>query len=270
MKYKKLIVSGCSFTENEGSWAYVLSSILGIELVNLAVSGLGNKHIQYSLMHYLSVNDIDPETTLIGIMWSHPIRQDIIVEYNPDFKDKTVYRYKFGEYAAETSLKDIIEYCSPSNIFTRIGVAKNKIISANDNKAGITLSNWTSMESTVSFLKYKGYNFFQTIFHDFLDESDLLKNVDERRQFERNYIYTKELDRVNLKLNKENWLEFEHTEYLGEYAYFNQVLSEDQYHPSKKGYAMWTLRVLIPALKKQGFINNVNVLPWLVSNNHIL
>jgi hypothetical protein len=263
MKYKKLIVSGCSFTENKGSWAYVLASILDIELVNLAAPGAGNKHIQYSLMNYIANNDPDPKTTLIGIMWSHPIREDIIVEFNPNLTDQSAYNYKFNDFTAEIGLKYILDNYGPNNIFNRINVAQNKTLSGNNNKAGITLNTWVTIESTISFLKNKGFDFFQTIFHDFLEKSDLISAKDRSWNFQQEYSYTQELTRINLKQNKDSWLELTHRQYLGEYAFLIKELAYDQYHPSEKGHKLWTVSVLIPTLIKQGYIEKVKLLPWL-------
>lgn len=266
MKYKKLIVSGCSFTERPNSWAEILASVLNLELINLASGGAGNKHVQYSLLNYIAKNDLDPNTTLVGIMWSHPIREDLFFEMNPEFKHQELYLYKFDDYTAEISTRDLLKSSGFDDRKKRAFVAKHTILSGNGNKAGIALDTWTTMESTISFLKANGFDFFQTIFHDYLHKSDLLSTKDEAWEFQKQFFYANELERINLKLNKNGWLDLNHDEFLGEFAFFKKELESDEYHPNQIAHRLWTVKILLPKLVKMGYIDKFDTLSRITKN----
>ena len=82
-KFKKLVVSGCSFTHNNHhdkcAWANLLADWSGMTIVNLATPGAGNEHIANSLILYLEKNKLDPSNTLVMAMWSGIDRNDLIV-----------------------------------------------------------------------------------------------------------------------------------------------------------------------------------------------
>jgi hypothetical protein len=248
MKYKKLIVAGCSYTENFGSWAYILSSFYKLELINLAIPGAGNKHILFSLISYLAKNNIDPETTLIGIMWSHPFREDHIVENNPTFKDQSIYRYSYDTYTRLVLNGDLLHNANIHNYFLRTLDAKDRML-GNYNFSGKTLETWTYTESTIAYLLGNNFTFFQTNFQNYLTGSDIIK-YNTNFEIMKEYHYLKELERLNLKHNIINRLELDHTQYLGEYAYHHNLLDTDKIHPSKDGHIKWTFEILIPKLQQ--------------------
>jgi hypothetical protein len=252
MKYKKLIVAGCSYTENLGSWAYVLSSIYRLELINLAVPGAGNKHILFSLISYLAKNNVDPETTLIGIMWSHPFREDHIFEHNPTFKDQSIYRYSYDTYTRLVMNGDLLHNANiDTHVLMKID-AKDRI-SGNYNFSGKTLETWTYTELVITYLLSNNFTFFQTNFQDYLNGSDLIK-YNTNVEFMKEYYYFKELEKLNLKHNNINRLDLTHEQYLGEYVYHNNLLDNDKIHPSKIGHIKWTYDILIPKLQQMNIL----------------
>jgi hypothetical protein len=169
MKYKTLLVTGCSYTENTGSWAYSLASKYNLELINLAVPGVGNRHILFSLLSYLTKNNVDPETTLIGIMWSHPMRRHQIIEFNPSYADASIYKYKYDQYNRAVTNIDFYDKLDMSHPLTREEVYKNTVVLSNYNRSAHTLETWTYVESTVSYLLTNKFKFFQTVFLDYLN-----------------------------------------------------------------------------------------------------
>lgn len=249
MKYKKLIVSGCSYTENIGSWAYVLASEYNLELVNLAYPGAGNKHIVYSLTSYLARNEIDSETTLIGIMWSHPVRDDHIVEINPDFSDQSIYKYEYDHFNRLVRTSEIFSKLNISTLQFQKQFYKENELTPPLNKSGITLDTWTYTELITYYLISKKFTFFQTAFHDYLNGSDLIKNNTNWKLL-KEYFYLEELKRINLQQNKTNWVDLTHEQYLGEYAYFSNLLAPDKLHPNQICHKQWTNDILIPKLKE--------------------
>jgi len=252
MKYKKLIVTGCSYTENFGSWAYILSSVYKLELINLAVPGAGNKHILFSLISYLAKNKIDPETTLIGIMWSHPLREDHIIEHNPEFKDQSIYQYSYDTYSRLVMNSDLLHNTNANDKIVIRAVTKDRV-AGNYNSSGSTLETWTYTESAIAYLLSNNFTFFQTNFQDYLNGSDIIRYNTNSERWKR-YFYLNELERLNLKHNTTNRVELNHEQYLGEYAYCHNLLDSDKTHPNKLGHIKWTSEVLIPKLRQMNIL----------------
>ena len=253
MKYKKLIVAGCSYTENSGGWAYQLAAAYNLELINLAARGAGNKHILISLLSYLAKNKIDTEDTLVGIMWSHPIRDDVIIEQNINYKDQTVYGYKYDQFNCRVGMDSILNKLDTDSRLVKAEVYKS-ILFANYNKAAMTLVTWTYIESVIAYLSNNNYTFFQTIFLDYLNRSTLIKkNTDSIIQ--QSYSYHDELERINLKQNNDGWVNLKHHEYLGEYAFYTNNLAPDKMHPNVDCAKHWTNKILIPKLKEMKILD---------------
>jgi hypothetical protein len=255
MKYKKLIVSGCSYTENQGSWAYNLSIDYNLELVNLAVSGAGNNHIVWSLLSYLERNQIDPETTLIGIMWSHPIRDDYIFDHNYDFEDQSIYKYKYDSDNRLVMRGDLLykDVRNKMNIPYSTIEYKKSLVAGRENRSAITFKTWSLKNLLTSYLISKKINFFQTAFLNYLNHSALIiANTDS--DFQKTFSYLSELKRINLNSALTNWVDLSDTEYLGDFAFYKNMLESDKYHPNKLAHALWTKQILIPKLKNTNMI----------------
>jgi hypothetical protein len=95
MKIKNLLVSGCSFTYGE-SWASIFAKKHNLKLINLAAPGAGNLHIANSIILYLERNTLNIEDTLIGVMWSNPMRTDFMV--TPTKKYCDLYRFTYDDH----------------------------------------------------------------------------------------------------------------------------------------------------------------------------
>jgi len=72
---KYLITSGCSFTDgykmgNEGSWAYYLSDMLNLKLINKARGGSGNEYISDSVIIELMNNEEIRNQCIVIVAWS--------------------------------------------------------------------------------------------------------------------------------------------------------------------------------------------------------
>lgn len=247
MKYKKLIVTGCSYTENLGSWAYQLASVYNLELINLASRGAGNKHMLLSLLYYLSKNEVNTEDTLIGIMWSDPLREDVLVEKNTEYEDQSIYKYDYDQYNSRVGMSSIIQKLKSNNMIVKAEIYKSWL-TTNNNKSAITLNTWIHIESLITYLSHNNYTFFQTAFLDFLNGSMLIKKNGHPIFHSQGYSYLSELEKINLKQNRVNWIDLTHVEYLGEYAFYTNALETDKIHPSKICAEHWTNKILIPKL----------------------
>ena len=98
--FKRLVVSGCSFTENYNdeyplSWPYYLADSLGIEQVtNVACSAMGNRYISDSVHWLLETHEFDPAETLVVVMWSGFNRHSILTtEYQ-----RSGYPIRVGQF----------------------------------------------------------------------------------------------------------------------------------------------------------------------------
>lgn len=82
-KYKKLVTSGCSFTQGhfqgeEASWGYQLSQLLGCEHVNRGSGGSSNYIILNKLIKYCETNDMTD--CCVGLQWSEVSRREYWLE----------------------------------------------------------------------------------------------------------------------------------------------------------------------------------------------
>jgi hypothetical protein len=67
---KRLVASGCSFTYGQGiapsdAWPAQLAKLLDIECVNLGLPGMGNEHVQTSIIDYFSNNTSHMENSFV-------------------------------------------------------------------------------------------------------------------------------------------------------------------------------------------------------------
>ena len=122
MVRKKLLVSGCSFTEHtidhdgiERRWCHYVADKLGYDLINLGKSGAGNEYIFASLFDY-----IENDPTDIGLVipaWSKSSRRDYAVfgqwrnNRQDQFGDKEYFIKKTNRYK---NMLDIL--CKVRNI----------------------------------------------------------------------------------------------------------------------------------------------------------
>jgi len=122
---KYLVTSGCSFTDGfnmkeKGSWAYYLSDMLGLELINKARGGSGNEYISDSIIIKLMNNPEVMENCVVGVAWSSfsrlmsPIYDgtwNVLDTVQPfDFMDINGSKGKYYEQrkAGEVFFKDIL------------------------------------------------------------------------------------------------------------------------------------------------------------------
>lgn len=236
MKYKTLITSGCSFTANY-SWATALAKELGLKLVNLAVPGAGNQHIANSIILYLERNNVDIDTTLIGVMWSGLNRTDLLV--NLPVKP---HRYSYDDKNKLVLLAQLLDEHKITNEMLSIERVINLIdIIFQPGEYATATNSWLAMNHLNSYLSSKSYNYFQTTFYDY--------TTDPAPDFPIGGInYLRVLPSVNLSYNFLNQINFPHQNFLGNYALTNNLLCTDNIHPSNRCHELWTKDILIPSL----------------------
>jgi len=247
-KYKKLIVSGCSYTNSEyPTWAYFLSEKYNLELVNLAYSGAGNRHIANSLTLYLEQNKCDVNEVLIGAMWSGVDRHDWYVSL-PNPKYAQYHRYHYSNNVFLIFPQQILEdiemtrdmSCRDPDLVLELAYFRGR--------EARQLDGLMSMMYLNSYLTTKGYTFFQTHFFD--------PNGDESQSgYMRGSRYTDASNKFGISCTGPGMLNFAHDQFLGNWA-LNQNFHHgaSDYHPTPYGHESWTENVLIPQMIQQEFL----------------
>jgi hypothetical protein len=223
--YKKLLVSGCSFTWNNSeehicSWPYYLRDIAGFDLVfDCSQSGAGSNHIFNSIINEIETNpEVSSADTLIVIMWSGLTRTDVIsttditkpwhfmsnYHFNDEFSTLTIFNNANGKTLLDNLCRQYKQLVDPN---AQIYESLLKIIALD------------------AYLKQKDFEYIFVSWRD--------PNMD--------------VDHINSPLvNTVNSL-LDPVRYLGEYAETNQ-LQETCGHPTPTGYLGWTRECLIPYL----------------------
>ena len=241
-KFKKLIVSGCSFTHNNHSescaWANLLADWSGMEIVNLATPGAGNGHISDSIILYLERNKPDPTETLVMTMWSGIDRTDFIVS-RKKYKEKTKYNF-------ESFYDSFTEHYMVGGIHWNQQAIPNTLLvkeynSLQDEKS-LSLRAWLTFNKLTNYLSVNNYVYRYTTFEDILNKGRI------------NFL--KELSSLDLTLDLKNWILINGKDSLGGFTlYHNKRLPVDE-HPTLEGQEQWVKEQLIPTLVNQGILSH--------------
>ena len=251
--YKKLLVSGCSFTAQSKnanypfSWANVLAARTGMDVINLAVPGAGNSHISNSIILYLERNKLNLDETLILIMWTGPSRFDWITDKDKSNGNSYSFSYYYDDYneltVAGNWLRSAYSPKSHKTHLTETMVQYSKYQS----ESSLALQSWLAITNLNNYLKLHKYKFYQTTFLD-LKENPVYKDALPIH-------FYKELDKLNLTLDKTSWLKLQNKEYYGEWAKANKCLMSDHFHPNcPEASEKWVDTVLIPQLEIENII----------------
>lgn len=225
----KILASGCSFTAggpNAGeNWPTMMSRRHYVN--NLAVSGAGNDYICRSTMHELASNLKFYD--LVLVMWSGIQRRDIMLgqmAYNIIKHSK--HNVSGGRYGF---VGDAYTHnYSPEPQYKNYGKEYFKL-SDEESLAHETLINMVSLQS---FLKQIGvpYKFFSYV--NYWNNRDSIKDL--------NFGLTKYQSCQSLydQLDFDNFVFYNsQRDGLYEFAVENNLLDEDGFHPSIKGYQAW-------------------------------
>ena len=125
---KKLIVSGCSFTENYAktiglkewpNWPELLADSLGMELINLGKSGQGNEYIYSSLLDTVIKKGFDAQHFIDGfsshlrdLMVSKNEQTHVLLEQNSSISKKYIEQSKIKDLDFILKAIDLSEDCS--------------------------------------------------------------------------------------------------------------------------------------------------------------
>ena len=247
--YKKLVVSGCSFTVGD-SWAHWLAKQYNLELINLSCPGAGNKHISDSLVVYLEQNKRDITEVLIGAMWSGIARHHWTISLD-DPKYTKYHRHQYD--------KDVF-LTFPHEILNDNSLTKDMVIHDPDLAMlelayyrGIGARKLDGLLSIIhlnSYLNSNKYAFFQTHFFD--------PDGDERQGGHMvGTRYTDAYETFRIARPSSGVLTFAPDLFLGNWAANqNLILSKNDHHPTVPGHRLWTETVLIPQLIQQKLLSD--------------
>jgi hypothetical protein len=226
---KNLVVSGCSFTFNNSeddacTWPYYLKDLGNFgQVYDCSLPGAGNYHISQSLQWSLELENLNPDDTLVIVMWSGNNRDDLIVPSVAIKSYPFLFRYSSTVFSGISG--GLGKGGTLNNILSE-EIAKSK---NNDSRS---IENFLYINSTWHYLKSKNYRF---CFLNYGNRTDIKKD------FEINHA-------VPLHLKEKNSKMFLNVDPLYNWSVKNNLLTDDLFHPSCDGHLGWTRSALIPSL----------------------
>jgi hypothetical protein len=226
---KNLVVSGCSFTFNNSddhmcTWPYYLKDLGNFSQVyDCSLPGAGNHHISHSLQWSLESENLNPDDTLVIVMWSGNNRDDLILP------SVAIKPYPFSFRYSSTVCSGISSGLGEggtldNNLSDELAKSKN-----NDSRS---IENFLYINSTWHYLKNKNYRF---CFLNYASRDDI------KNDFEISCA-------VPLHLKEKYSKMFLNVDPLYNWSVKNNLLSEDLFHPNINGHLEWTRSALIPSL----------------------
>jgi hypothetical protein len=231
--FENLVVSGCSFTYNNSdtsavTWPYYLRDLGGFQTVfDCSMPGAGNSHISDSLIWGLELEPMEPEKTLIIVMWSSADRDDYIAP------KKNINNYPFQFHYSQNVMSAITGGIQPNSPVNTIHGLKE--LSDTKNNESRAIENYLYITKTYQYLKALNYKF---VFLDFLQG-----NIPSRSNHFDIKKYLPNIAKEQVDSMMSNPVN------LYEYAVKTDLLCVDDFHPNPDGHLEWTKKILIPHLK---------------------
>jgi hypothetical protein len=244
-KFKKILVSGCSFTWNNSekhicTWPYFAASLMQIDTANVydcSQGASGTAHSLWSIINEIETNpEVSVDDTLVMVMWSGLTTTDVIG--NADDSDqwhleRQAYHYNkdYGSIALHNNRFATDAIRSHANL-SKLNLAYKRAV-GEDAQVYQSCLNIIALDN---YLSNKGYKNCMLTWHDpqyalELVDSALAEKVS------------------NLIVNN--------IESLGSWARRNNMLAEDQLHPGVQAHKEWTSQVLMPLLYEKKLIDKL-------------
>lgn len=226
-----LVTSGCSFTastlqlEAAASWpGYVVDRCRFEQGIDYSYAGAGNEYIGDSILHFFStVPDNLINQYLAIIMWSgiDRIENKISGQKMPNLNGVIYQRQDAGPVTKQDKIN-----CALSSA--------NKMFEVYEYLTRRKISFAFSLYSNLLFPPYIPKRDTTFEFDNFLDNNNLKK------------------------LRGLLWIPSKPMDFLYEYAFVNDYISEDGFHPTVECNLAWTDNILLPNLVKMGIISPVD------------
>lgn len=248
MKY--LITSGCSFTAFDICWPTALQKFLkDYKLINVGIGSNSNEMISRNTIiavKKLLKEGVNPENILVGIMWSGYTRKQFCFDDIDDFDIKT--RYPHGKW--DVNPYKWYDYNERWLFCTPVMATKNQYIKKYyknyQNHFLDIIQTYEHVLKTQWYLEKNNIKYFMT---SYMAEWN-------------NFIGNREiLDDYKSEINFEQWLPVS-----GEYDWLKENSvnlwrwqeepggSPDDHHPSRAQHREFTLKIIIPWLKKKKYV----------------
>ena len=232
LEFDNLLVGGCSFTYNNSekhivTWPYYLRDLCNFNsVIDCSLPGAGNYHISQSVMWSIECNNFDPDKTLVIVMWSGFQRDDCIIDSGMLNDYPFVFNYTKNTVSAITG-------GIGGNGNTKINFLNN--LEQFKTTESRSIENFLYINSLNNFLQNKNFNF---LFLNYLDytlpnrsnEKNILNSLPKQIQNRYKQI---------MDTNVENIYKF---------CLKNNLLTDDDFHPSPDGHLEWTKMHLVPYL----------------------
>lgn len=230
--YQNLLVGGCSFTYNNSdehivTWPYYLRDLCDFDHVfDCSLPGAGNYHISQSIMWEIESNNFNPAETLIIIMWSGFKRDDAIIDSN------LLNNFPFTYNYTENTVSGITGGITSSSNVQDSSLRNLKDIKSSESRA---IENFLYINSLYNFLQNKNFNF---LFLNYIDY-DLPNLSGEENVVEHLPSHIR---------NRYQNLTCNEVENIYKFCLKNDLLDDDDFHPSPYGHLVWTKKHLVPYL----------------------
>jgi hypothetical protein len=230
-----LLTSGCSFTSSTlqtklaASWpGFVMDRCRFESCVDYSYPGAGNEYIGDSIVYHLDrIPKQDISKYLVVVMWSGTDRQeDKVLVF--DLSSKSPLGPVLGNVC----------YQRKSSITDQARAEQTK----------------RSAEKIIKLHRYltdMGVKFMFTLYSNILFPPYIPKR-DTTYEFD-NYVTTSTLK----NLRNLEWVPIEPMDFLYEYAFANDFLGEDYFHPDYACNLEWTDQILLPGLHKKNLLHKI-------------
>ena len=213
-----------------GGWAEHIKDQCNINLINLARSGAGNTHIANSIITQCELNKfkIGPGNTYVIVMWSGPDRLDTMIDVKHIDYEQSRDQFEYSPHSAWVGTG------GARGMGNNPAVADTVLRPAYPYKNAHTqaLECYVTICTTWHYLRNRGFKFkflnYRNLSIPARDEAfDWLALIPEHLEADRMFM---------------NCI----TPY--EYAVREDMLSEDEYHPTEQGFVDWCKKHLLPEI----------------------
>jgi hypothetical protein len=242
---KNIVASGCSFTLAP-SWAESVASHFQFDLYNLGRDAAGNRYIANSVIDCLEYENLDPESTLVMVMWSGPNRKDVLVSGE--------YWYLLTDYPWKSKFND---YEDCYWIFSG-GVSNSwydhkecrKIFEQSYIMADPFTICKESLENIIklqTYLKQHRYRyFFMSYVNYWVPDSESVVNGDYSIEHFVGHLP------IFQQIDWKPWIFCSNTrDGIYEFSRDRFILDADQFHPSQSAHKRFATEIIIPRLTKE-------------------